>query len=401
MVQSVHSFAESGIGGYFLGFMGVAAVATMILILSRRGELVSDATIQNPLSREGVFMLNNWLLLGATFAVLWGTVFPTLSEALGNGRVVVGKEYFNAVMAPIGLLLLALTGVGPLLPWRNATWGSIWKAVKYPFLWALAAAPLLWFLSQWRTGAATAFTLSFFVFLAIGWEFYRGIVTLMKKRGDGVLDASANLVSFNPARYGGYIVHIGVAIMFIGLTGSSVFKIEKDPITLKPGETMPLGEYTLTFKTLARPEKMPDNLKDQVVALVAVTDSKGNEVTARERPMDPRIDFFKNANAKNPEAMAGQEEQTARRPSILSSPANDIYLVLDAFDTKDGSASIKSYLNPLVMWIWISVGFFVLGTIVAMIPARRGSVVEAATGSAVETASPVEDAARVSELVAR
>ena len=401
VVQSVHSFAESGIGGHFLAFMGVAAVATMLLILSRREQLLSDAKIDNPLSREGVFMLNNWLLLGATFAVLLGTVYPTLSEAIGGNRVVVEQPYFNSIMAPIGLALLALTGVGPLLPWRNATWKSIWKAIKFPALWAIAFAPLLWFLSEWRTGAATAFTLAFFVFLAIGWEFWRGIRTLMIKRGDGVLDASANLMSFNPARYGGYIVHIGVAIMMIGFTGSSVFKIEKDPITLKPGETMPLGEYTLKFETLARPDKMPDNLKDQVVALVSITDSKGNMVTPKDRPMDPRIDFFKAASEENAAAMAGQEEQTASRPSILSSPANDIYLVMTAFDTKDGSASIKTYLNPLVMWIWISVGFYVLGTVIAMLPARRGRVVETSSESAVATDSPVEDALQERELVAR
>ena len=397
VVQSVHSFAESGIGGHFLAFMGVAALATMLLILTRREQLVSDAKIDNPLSREGVFMLNNWLLLGATFAVLLGTVYPTLSEAIGGNRVVVEQPYFNSIMAPIGLALLALTGVGPLLPWRNATWKSIWRAVKFPALWAIACAPLLWFLSEWRTGAATAFTLAFFVFLAIGWEFWRGIRTLMLKRGEGVLDASANLMSFNPARYGGYIVHIGVAIMFIGLTGSSVFKIEHEPITLKPGETMVLGEYTLKFETLARPDKMPDNLKDQVVALVSVTDAKGNLVTPKDRPMDPRMDVFKAASEENPEAMAGQEPQTASRPSILSSPANDIYLVVTDVNLGTGEASIKSYLNPLVMWIWISVGFYVLGTIIAMLPARRGRVVE----TAVATDSPVEDAIAERELVAR
>ena len=382
--------------------MGVAALATMGLILTRREQLASDARIENPLSREGVFMLNNWLLLGATFAVLLGTVYPTLTEAINGSRVVVEKPYFNAIMAPIGLALLALTGIGPLLPWRQATWRSVWRAIKFPFLWALAFAPLLWYLGQWRTGAATAFTLAFFVFLAIGLEFWRGIKTLMVKRGDNVLDATANLMSFNPARYGGYIVHIGVAIMFIGLTGSSVFKIEKDPITLKPGETMPLGEYTLKFETLARPDVMPDNLKDQVVALVSITDSKGNLVTPKERPMDPRIDVFKAASEENPAALAGQEPQQAARPSILSTPANDIYLVVTDVNMKDGSATIKTYLNPLVMWIWISVGFYVLGTIIAMLPARRGRVALESSAEVVPTAatsSHTEGAQR--ELVAR
>lgn len=393
VVQSVHSFAESGIGGYFLGFMGLVVVLTLGLILWRRSELHSDAKIESALSREGAFMLNNWLLLGATFAVLWGTVFPTLSEAMGSGRVAVGAAYFNRVMAPIGLLLLALTGVAPLLAWRRSNLKSAWNAIKFPALWALAVSPLLWMLAQWRTGAATAFCLALFVFLAIGWEVVRGVKTLMMKRRGGPLDAATELVAFNPARYGGYIVHLGVAVMMIGITGSSVFKIEHDPVTLKKGETATIGEYTLRYDGLARPSKMPDNLKDQVVALVTVFDAKG-QVTPQDRPMDPRIDFFKNTSATD---STGEEVQTAKRPCIRTSPANDLYLVLAGFDTKDNSAAIKAYMNPLVMWIWVSVGFFVLGTLVAMLPARRGGARGVGRG-AVATEAPVAE--RPKELVA-
>jgi cytochrome c-type biogenesis protein CcmF len=369
VVQSVHSFAESGIGNYFLFFMGGASLLTMALIYWRRQELHSDARIESALSREGAFMLNNWLLLGATFAVLWGTVFPTLTEALGSGRVTVGQEYFSKVMAPIGLLLLALTGVAPLLPWRRTTWQGVLRAIKFPALWALAASPALWFLSEWRTGAATAFCLAIFVFLAIGWEVVRGIKTIMAKRREGPLDAAATLVSFNPARYGGYIVHLGVAVMMVGLTGSSVFKVEHDPVHLKKGESTQIGEYTLRYDGLARPSVIPDHLKDQVVALVTVFDKNG-QVTPNERPLDPHIDFFKNTSATD---ATGDEVPQAKRPCIRTTPANDLYLVLAGFDTKDNSADIKAYVNPLVMWIWISVGFFVLGTIVAMLPHRRSS----------------------------
>jgi cytochrome c-type biogenesis protein CcmF len=368
VVQSVHSFAESGIGNYFLFFMGGTTLLTLALIFWRRAELHSDAKIESVLSREGAFMLNNWLLLGATFAVLWGTVFPTLSEAIGTGRVAVGQDYFARVMAPIGLLLLALTGVAPLLPWRRVTWTGVWRAIKFPALWALATSPVLWYLSQWRTGAATAFCLSVFVFLAIGWEVFRGVKTLMVKRREGPLDAAASLISFNPARYGGYIVHLGVAVMMVGLTGSSVFKIELDPVSLKKGQSMKIGEYTLRFDGLARPDKTPDNLQDQLVALVTVFDQNG-QVTPSDRPMDPHIDIFKNTAAQD---ATGEAVQQAHRPCIRSTPANDLYLVLAGVDTKENTAEIKAYMNPLVMWIWISVVFFVLGTVVAMLPHRRG-----------------------------
>ncbi len=383
VIESVHSFAESGIGGYFLGFLGFTAVMMMGLIFWRRNELHSDAKIDSALSREGAFMLNNWLLLGATFAVLWGTVFPTLSEAMGNGRVAVGPEYFNRVMAPIGLLLLALTGVAPLLAWRRVTPLSAWRAIRLPALWALAFSPLLWFLSQWRTGAATAFTIALFVFLAIGWEFVRGTRAL-KAKSNGTFDATANLISFNTARYGGYIVHLGIAIMFIGITGSSLFKIELKPIDVKKGETIKIGEYVLRFDGLARPSKIPANLNDQVVALVTVFDQNG-QITPDNRPMDPHMDFFKNTSAID---STGEEVPQARRPAIRSTPANDLYLVLAAFDTKDNSASIKAYMNPLVMWIWISQAFFVVGTVVAMIPSRRNTARNTAARSAISGGAP-------------
>ncbi len=327
-------------------------------------------------------MLNNYLLLGCTLAVLLGTLYPTLSESFGNERVNVGQSYFNSTMAPMGLLLLALTGVGPLLAWKRTTLAGLWKVLKLPVLWTLAFSPVLWYLGQWRTGAATAFTLAFFVFLAIGWEFFRGVKALRQKRRNSVLDASADLISFNPARYGGYIVHLGVAVMFIGLAGSSVFKVETEVMDLRPGDRMRLvdkddpsrvSEYVLRYDGLERPAKLDEHLRDQINAKITVFDANG-QVTTNENPMRPHIDFFAAATAQDPQT-ADEEGQQAKRPSIRSTPANDLYLVLAGFDTKDNSASIKAYMNPLVMWIWISQAFFILGTLVAFIPPRRNAVV--------------------------
>jgi cytochrome c-type biogenesis protein CcmF len=282
--------------------------------------------------------------------------------------------------------------VAPLLAWRRVTLASAWKAIRLPAAWALAFSPVLWYLSQWRTGAATSFTLAVFVFLAIGWEFVRGTRALRSK-SNSTFDATANLVSFNTARYGGYIVHLGVAVMCVGLTGSSIFKIEHDPVTLKKGETTRIGEYVLRYDGLARPSVMPEHLNDQVVALVTVFDQNG-QVTATERPMNPHIDFFKNTSATD---STGEEVPQAKRPAIRSTPANDLYLVLAGFDTKDNSAAIKAYMNPLVMWIWISQGFFVLGTIIAMIPSRRHAVNRAVPAKA---PVPATEPKRESELVA-
>jgi len=399
VVSSVHAFTDSNIGGYFLWFIGVALVSAMALIIWRRSELQSDAKIESALSREGAFMLNNYLLLGCTLAVLLGTIYPTLTQAFGSERVTVGKDYFNSVMAPLGLGLLALTGIGPLLAWKRATWGGVWCALKFPVIWALAFSPVLWYLGQWRTGAATAFTLAFFVFLAIGWEFARGIKALRAKNNSTVLDAGADLISFNPARYGGYIVHLGVAVMFIGLTGSSLFRVETQSILLHKGESMRVkdgnrdSEYVLRFDGLEKPEHLDEHLANQVAARITVYDQNG-QVTPDDRPMRPHIDFFAAASAANPQTK-DEGSQQARRPAIRSTPANDLYLVLDGFDTKDNSASIKAYMNPLVMWIWISQAFFILGTLVAFIPPRR-----AARVSARAEAAALQNAKRERELVA-
>ncbi len=375
VVQSVHAFAESNIGTYFLWFLGFMLVAAMALIYWRRAELTSDARIESALSREGAFMLNNYLLLGCTLAVLLGTLYPTLSQSFGNVRVNVSKDYFNATVAPMGLALLALTGVGPLLAWKKTTLAGAWRVLKFPVLWAIAFSPVLWYLGRWRTGAATAFTLAFFVFLAIGWEFARGVRVLRQKRGSSVVDAGADLISFNPARYGGYIVHLGVAVMFVGLTGSSMFKVETPSILLHKGEQMRVkdsnrdSEYVLRFDGLERPAKLEEHLRDQITARVTVFDANG-QVTANDAPMRPKIDFFAAATAANPQTQ-DEAGQSARRPAIRSTPANDLYLVLDGFDTKDNTASIKAYMNPLVMWIWVSQAFFIIGTLVAFIPPRR------------------------------
>jgi cytochrome c-type biogenesis protein CcmF len=214
----------------------------------------------------------------------------------------------------------------------------------------------------------------------------------MSKRREGPFDAAANLVTFNPARYGGYIVHLGVAVMMVGLTGSSVFKIEHDPVTLKKGENTKIGEYVLRFDGLARPGQMPEHLNDQIVALVTVFDQNG-QITPTDRPLDPHIDIFKNTSATD---STGEEVQQARRPAIRMTPANDLYLVLDAADTKENTAAIKAYVNPLVMWIWVSMGFFVLGTIIAMLPGRRSS----AAAEAPKVPAPRVEREKEKELVA-
>jgi cytochrome c-type biogenesis protein CcmF len=377
VISSVHSFAESNIGGYFLGFLAIALVLSFGLILWRRDDLVADTEFESPISREGAFLLNNWILLGSAFAVLWGTVFPSISEAINGATVSVGPPYFNRVMVPLGLILLALTGIGPLMAWRRMTAQSLLRALRYPLVVGLLMAPLLWALGTWHTGAATAFCLAAFVTFAIGSEFVRGARARHAMTGESVPRGFLNLLLKNKQRYGGYIVHLGIVVLFVGAAGNA-FKIETEPIELKPGQTMKVGEYTLLYDGLhQRSDIAPEKEQDIAAKIIPQRNGKPIAFEPDGKPfaLYPSIDVFKAEGTSDPEAMAGQAPQTARRPAIMSNAAHDLYLALIEFNMETGTAQIKGYLNPLVMWIWISTIFFIGGTTLSLLPDRRRSKV--------------------------
>ncbi len=387
VISSVHSFAESNIGPYFLGFLALALVVSFGIIAWRRDDLHSKNELESPFSREGAFMLNNWILLGATFAVLWGTVYPAISQAINGTTVSVGAPYFNRVMVPLGLILLALTGIGPLMAWRKTSAASLLRVLKWPILAGVVASPLLWVLSQWETGAATAFCLAVFVVFAIGGEFVRGTRARRKMTGEATGTAFVNLIGRNKARYGGYIVHLGIVTLMVGAAGNA-FKIETEPITLKKGDIMPIrdsnriSEYALRFEGLARPEIIDKGQEDEVAAIMTVL--KNGKAVAQ---MSPHVDFFKAVGNDAPEARAGQPPQQARRPAIMVTPAHDLYLALTDYDPKANTAMIKAYLNPLVMWIWVSCLFFIGGTTLSLLPDRKRDVVEAEEKAAEPTSA--------------
>ncbi len=382
VVSSVHSFAESNIGGYFLVFLGVALVLSFGLIIWRRDELATEFTFESVLSREGAFMLNNWILLGSAFAVLWGTIYPALREAIDGQSVSVGAPYFNKVMVPLGLMLLGLTGIGPLMAWRRTTPAALLRTAKWPIVAAIAAAPLFYFLSAWHTGAVTAFCLGVFVAAGIILEFVKGTRARMSMTDEGPRTAFFNLLLRNRRRYGGYVVHLGIVLLFAGFAGSSGFKIETEPITLQKGETMRVGEYTLRFEGLVEPPpgQLAPEKQQEIAAHMTVFLMPPDKIKSDTKPMAtlyPHIDIFKLAGNVSPEARAGQAPQSARRPAIMSNLANDLYLALIDANNEENKASIKAYLNPLVMWIWISMLFFVAGTAIAMWPDSRATRAEA------------------------
>lgn len=378
IVTSVHSFAESDIGGYFLGFLGVIFLATFGLIWWRRDELSTPDTVESPLSREGTFLMGNWLLLATTFAILAGTIYPTLYEGFYGAKITVEQSYFNRTTVPLALLILALAGIGPLLSWQRTSPVEFFRKLRAPIWFVvlgipLFVAPILYFLGRWHTGAGVAFLLVAFLFGAIGSEFWRGARARRRTTNENMASAMLALPIQNRRRYGGYIVHLGLAIFFVGLTGSSVFKIELEPRDLKIGDTLPIGEYRLRFDGFLQPQQLAAGKASDIAAKMTVM-KNGQPLLDRNGAavfLKPNIEIFKAAGEdEDPQAMAGQQEQTARRPAIMSNLGHDLYLALLGYDMETGTATIKAYLNPLVMWVWIAVALFISGTIVALLPER-------------------------------
>lgn len=382
VVSSVHSFAESNIGPWFLGYIFFAMVASFSVVVWRRADLVPDAEMESALSREGAFLLNNWVLLASAIAILWGTVYPSVAEAVFGTTVTVGKPYFNSVMIPLGLILLALAGVGPLMAWRKMSPQKLFQMLRLPLLLGVLALPGFYLLSRWHTGAAAAVCLCVFVATAIISEFVRGAKARRNMTGENYGESLFNMVIRNRQRYGGYIVHLGIVIIFTGFAGAA-FDTVTEPITLQQGGTMKIGEYTLQFKQLVQPRDLSKEKEREVLAEISVQ-SHGKEVNV----LRPGIAFFKTVGNADRQP---SEAQTGAIPAIASNPAHDLYLVLAEYDTVKNTVAIKAWLNPLVMWIWVSPFFFIGGTIISLLPdprpmraraaARERSVPSARTGA--------------------
>ncbi|MFN8549372.1 MAG: cytochrome c-type biogenesis CcmF C-terminal domain-containing protein [Candidatus Eisenbacteria bacterium] len=307
LISSVHSFAQSSIGYYFAGFLVFLVIASFGLILARKKQLESPQQLDSFFSRESSFLLNNLILLGGCFAVLWGTIFPMISETVKGVRISVGPPFFNQIMVPIGVGLLALMGFGPLVPWRRATWAAIRKAFSVPVVLGLIALVLLLVLGVSHAWALVTFSISAFVLSTIVAEFVRGVRARASTSGTGPLTSLRDLFVKGQRRYGGYIIHLGVVIIFVGFAGAAFNRDGEG--TLKRGESMNFHGYTLTFRDLKQEQKPG---VDEVAAEVLL--SRGEKNLAL---LFPQKNFFK------------KNEQLASEVAIHSTWGSDLYLVLD------------------------------------------------------------------------
>jgi cytochrome c-type biogenesis protein CcmF len=362
VVSSVHSFAQSNVGDAFGVYMIMATVGCIVLILLRLPDLRSEGRIDSLVSREAGFLFNNLLFLVLALAVLFGTVFPIFSELI-TGRVVnVNQPFFNFVAIPIGLLILWLTGVGPLLAYRRTSTSSLRKNFTMPTIVGILAGPLFFAVVRFAKGdtpgmwSTISAMLCVFVTATIVQEFHSGATTRMRQHSEHYLRAILNLTRRNNRRYGGYVVHLGIVLIFIGITGQAFTHEVRGVVGVN--ESFDLGPYSVTLDGFRSQDN--DLYEGTQIDLII---SRNNRALYR---LSPEKRFYK------------ASEQPASEVAIARQLDHDLYMVFAGVNEDGNKAVVQAYINPLVAWLWIGGVIMILGTLVSMLPALKPSRPEVA-----------------------
>ena len=351
IISSVHSFALSNIGPFFVIFLATSTLFGLFWIFYRSGELRSEQRMRSFLSREASFLLNNLLFVSICFATFWGTVFPILSEWVTGEKITVSTPFFNQVNLPLGLALLILTGICPLIAWRKSSLKNFQRNFLIPLAVGLVSGVIVALLGVRSWIPLLFFSASGFVAATMLYEFYKGSRARQTIRPTSFLTALLDLTLMNKRRYGGFIIHLGVVLVAVGIIASSFFSVEQF-FTVSPGEQFSFGDYTLKFKALTE-KKDPE--KDVVLAHLEVWQN-GEQIDE----LFPEKDFHH------------KSEQPMTEVKIRSTLKEDLYLVLSGWD-EQGRATFHVFINPMVQVIWIGIGVMVLGGIFVLFPnAKRG-----------------------------
>jgi cytochrome c-type biogenesis protein CcmF len=359
VVSSVHAFAQSSIGGWFLWFMGITFAVCLFFYVRNRDHLRSEHRLESLLSRESSFLFQNLVLLASCFAVLWGTLFPILSEWIQGHKVTVGPPFFNRVNVPIAMFLLLLTGVGPLLAWRSTSWASLKRNFAIPVVAAITTAAVLMVLGlrPWqdlaRLYSLMAFSLAALVTATVASEFIRGGRVISRHTGQNLIASMVTLTRRNTRRYGGYIVHFGVVVIVVGLAGAA-FNQQKEQ-EMGFGDKLQIGPYTLVCDNYTQ----EDNPNYSIEYAILNVYKNGKPLGQ----MFPAKKFFK----------ASQQPDTI--VANHSTPQEDLYVIYAGKNLDTDKPIIKVFINPLVMWIWTGVFVLIFGTLVAMLPSMSAAAV--------------------------
>ena len=348
VIASVHAFSQSSIGVYFLSFLALVVLSGLGLIAWRWDTLGAQGEFDSVVSRESAFLLNNVLLVAAAFTVFFGTVFPLLSEAVRDVKVSVGAPFFNQVNVPLFLSLIFLMGVGPLIAWRRASLENLQRNFLWPIVIGVTAAALFRLLGVRSILAVVTLALTVFVASTIGVDLVRA-TRARRALGERALPALGGLLLRHNRRYGGFVVHLAILVVAVGVTGSQAWSVHTET-TLKRGEQTELGGYRIRFDGLRESQ---ESNHGKVTGIFTVVNGR-----AAGAVLEPAKKFY-------------PQQSPIAYVDYRLGLVDDIYLVLGDFAGDGTSATVKFQVNRMVSWIWIGGLVLTLGTVLAVLPERR------------------------------
>jgi len=356
ILSSIHAFSSGPVGGFFLGFLGFILIASFGLLAYRADLLKEQPELDSMVSRESAFLLNNIVLVSALFTIFLGTIFPLISEAVAGVQVSVGAPYFNSVTVPLFLFLVFLMGVGPIIAWRRASWDNLKRNFLWPASGALVFGLLLFLWKVKDFMPLLGFTLLAFVVLTISYDTALALRARRRLAGEGVLRGLITLARRNQRRYGGFVVHLGIVLIFMGIAGSMSYSLEKE-LTMAVKQQMQLGNYRVEFEGL-QGSQQPTHFRVEGAFRVF---HNGND----EGVLSPALKFFPT------------QQSPIGRAVHQSSLSEDIYLILSGFSEVDRNhATLKVLVRPLVVWMWIGGFVIALGTLVCILPMKKSALTE-------------------------
>jgi len=376
IISSVHSFAQSPVGMWFAGFLIVSIIATAYLVTTRLKDLRSHTELESMISREAAFLYNNLIFIGIAFSVLWGTMFPIISEAVRGNKITVGPPFFNTVNVPLGLLLLLLTGIGPLIAWRRASVANLRRQFAAPVGGAIAVGVIFFVLGLRNFAALLTYTFSALVLTTIAQEFYKGVGARRRMYDESAIVALPRLVARNRRRYGGYIVHLGIVVIFAAFAGLA-FKREFD-VNLRAGESKTVTDawgHQWTFLSQGISRYRVLNREVTAIALDVTRDGKNAGVITSEK-------------RQHVDSRGAPTFEPSTEVGIKGSFKQDVYVVLAGVRGTD-AAEIRVTFNPLVRWVWLGGALMALGGLVVMWPQAERH--RARAKSAVPARAPVHE----------
>lgn len=369
VLWSIHAFANGFLGTYYLGFMAVVFVVTVVLIAVRWPTLRAERQFEAVVSKESAFMLNNVLFLGSTFAILWGTIFPLVSEAATGQKMMVSAPFYNAVNLPLAVCILALMATGPFVAWRRSSLQNVLRSIWVPLMLAvvLGLGVTMWLRAAYAAPtwlSTLGLVAASFAVLSVVWEYVQSVRARTELTGENWMVCFARLVIRNKRRFGGYIVHLALAIIALGIVGSGAYHIQKQQV-MKIGETVQIGAYTAKFVGMGVSQGSGGETREMYGNLIVA--KNGHTIGV----LRPSATFYENGNSPTTNV------------ALFSRPMQDLYVVMLG-TAPNNQVIFDLHINPMVEFIWFGGYLFILGTLISLWPERKPAERRAVVGAEVD-----------------